>query len=247
MPSLPDLLAGPRGRRLCAELMDLPSFARPDTADAHARAAVVVRALAAADAEIADRIDEALARCVASARYWQEPDELDVALLANELREPLAAVAEARRGAAMRAPAAGWERRTGTWWSTPPSRMVTTRADVRGEPVRLRLVEEALGWKRAVVRRVLPPRGPRVYEVTDPQAWRALVEQFPFEVTDSRGPDWWRATGRRGRWAIPDWPASLIAGWSPDETYWLTDCVAPDGASVTWRLDNDAWQPARSE
>src|SRR5690606_21256796 len=73
------------------------------------------------------------------------------------------------------------------------------------------------------------------------------------EVTASRRHDWFRVTGRDGRWLIPDWErvaqrwdavhlttlgylsaatrlididgeyASVIAGWGPDSTIWLTD------------------------
>ena len=34
--------------------------------------------------------------------------------------------------------------------------------------------------------------------------------------------------------------ASVIAGWAPDETFWLTDDVHADGDIVEWmRDDND--------
>lgn len=88
--------------------------------------------------------------------------------------------------------------------------------------------------------------------------------------------DWYRTTGRDRRWVLPDWQAvaeeyggvhltvagylaaagtavdvdgdaaSVIAGWAPDETFWLTDDVCADGDVVEWvREDNDEkWSEA---
>lgn len=39
---------------------------------------------------------------------------------------------------------------------------------------------------------------------------------------------------------VDDETASVIAGWSPDETYWLTDTVDLGGDSHTWVLDTTA-------
>lgn len=90
-------------------------------------------------------------------------------------------------------------------------------------------------------------------------------------IEDSLG--WERATGRWGRWVIPDWPrvadsydgvhltaagylsaagtaidvdtdiASVIAGWSPDETYWLTDTVTRSIDTRNWVRDDDGQEP----
>ncbi len=80
-------------------------------------------------------------------------------------------------------------------------------------------------------------------------------------MTAQKRHDWYRTTGRDGRWVMPDWSrvaemyggvhltvtgylaaagtaidvdddaASVIAGWAPDETHWLTDASAP---TATW-------------
>ena len=78
-------------------------------------------------------------------------------------------------------------------------------------------------------------------------------------MTAQRRHDWYRATGREGRWVIPEWAAvaerydgvhlsvegyleaattaipvsdgwaSVIAGCDPDTTWWLSDAVTPTG------------------
>lgn len=88
-------------------------------------------------------------------------------------------------------------------------------------------------------------------EIRQAGDWAELCRQFPLEVTASRRHDWYRATGRIGKWVIPDWTsvgehfdgvhlsaaaylqvaglavpieadsASLIAGWDPDATWWF--------------------------
>lgn len=46
--------------------------------------------------------------------------------------------------------------------------------------------------------------------------------------------------------AIPVEPdaATLLAGWAPDETVWLTDGLSLEGAATLWRGDrHDGWKP----
>jgi hypothetical protein len=96
------------------------------------------------------------------------------------------------------------------------------------------------------------------------------------DVSNCRRHDWRRATGRDGCWLIPDFAAvaqdydavhvsiagylvtagralpvggawTVLAGWDPDQTYWLTDIltlagpatnwVNPDGEPLGWALD----------
>jgi len=321
-----DLLAGPRGRRLCWALLDLPDIGLVDVPHADIEAAVgtTVRLLPAADDATEARLLDALGRSVDFARYWQEPDECDDALGGTEVRDllrpvadavlacpsaawwstplaesqvhvgfvdgdrptdpPLAGAAESLR--AWRAEQAHqnalfdqvdparWERTSGTWWSAPsyPARLAITTRTLQQGPVRLFLVEDSLGWTRAVCSPVAPVRDPRVFEICGPADWADLATRFPLDVSESRGPDWWRATGRRGRWSVPDWPsvagsydavhlsvlgylttaglavpvgdaATVLAGWSPDETYWLTDLLRPSGAPESWArgTSDDRW------
>ena len=136
-------------------------------------------------------------------------------------------------------------------------------------------VEDSSGWERTTGRRVNIPAGARVYEVDGAQAWAELCRQFSVEVTAQKRHDWYRTTGRSGRWVIPDWPrlselyegvhltvagylaaagtaiavdtdtASVIAGWAPDDTYWLTDTVNLDSDdSRTWVCDTSGRHPS---
>jgi hypothetical protein len=139
-------------------------------------------------------------------------------------------------------------------------------------PVALWLIEDKLNWKQAHCWPVATVRPPRTYEIGDPQAWADLVARFPLDVTDSRRPDWGRTTGSDGPWLIPDWPAvareydavhltvlgylttsgrpipvgdehrTLLAGWDPDATFWLTDTLATAEPVEVWaRDDGQRW------
>jgi len=146
-------------------------------------------------------------------------------------------------------PHANW---SGSWWSVP-QQLLETRADPLDA---LQLVEDALDREVATV---IPVRGAgRIREIGSTDDWADLCREYPMEVTASRRHDWFRVTGRDGRWLIPDWErvaqdwdavhlstwgylcsatmlidvdgehATVIAGWGPDSTLWLAD-VAREG------------------
>lgn len=146
------------------------------------------------------------------------------------------------------------KRYSGTWWSAPVfAATATTRALPELGPVGMWLVEDSFGDDIATASRVAVPADATIYEITDAEAWAELCRRYPLEVTASRRHDWYRTTGRAGRWVIPDWSqvaedydavhltvaaylsaagraipvdedrASVIAGWDPDKTYWLRD------------------------
>jgi hypothetical protein len=109
---------------------------------------------------------------------------------------------------------------SGSWWSTPAlSGLVATTRSLPGPstggvprqpvdtPVGLVLVEDSMGWETARTWPLEPAPAARVYEVTGPAAWTALVERYPLDVSASRRHDWWRAAGWDGAWAVPDWAA----------------------------------------
>jgi hypothetical protein len=143
---------------------------------------------------------------------------------------------------------------------------VTTRQPPGFGPAGLLFVEDEMGWTSARCTPVAVAGEPEVYEVNGPDDWGGLVERYPLEVTWSRRHDWWRATGVDGRWLIPDYLAisrdytgvhltargyltaagaplavgsahTVLAGWGPDQTYWLTDCLARSGPPERWRRD----------
>ncbi|MBF4459578.1 hypothetical protein [Pseudoclavibacter sp. VKM Ac-2867] len=141
-------------------------------------------------------------------------------------------------------PHARW---SGTWWSVPQT-ILETRGTVEAA---LELVEDSFGWTAATF---IPVSGfGSVLEIESADDWARLCRDYPVEVTASRRHDWFRTTGRNGRWVIPHWErvaqdwdavhltalgyyssatqlvrvdaefASVIAGWAPDSTLWLRD------------------------
>ena len=138
--------------------------------------------------------------------------------------------------------------------------------------VGLTLVEDAASWAEARVTPVSVASGARVYEIDGPDALTALVERYPLDVSLSRRHDWYRTTGETGTWLIPDWqavaadfdgvhlsvagylttagravyvgaPMTMLAGWDPDRTFWLTDVLTEAHPSADWRRIDTA--PAR--
>lgn len=160
-------------------------------------------------------------------------------------------------------PTASW---SGEWWSHPSGAPHTTGALGSGVPAGIPYVEDGFGWTRAVA---IPVRGAgRTYEIGGVDDWVHLCRAYPIEVTASRRHDWYRVTGRDGRWLLPDWSrvaddwdavhlsgwgyltaatreivvdaeySSVIGGWGPDETYWLSGKVREiDEPRVHWIAD----------
>ena len=92
----------------------------------------------------------------------------------------------------------------------------------------------------------------------------------PLDVSKSRRHDWWRVTGWAGRWLIPDYAAvaadwdavhvtvagylttagiaipvgdgarTMLAGWDPDATWWITDVLSFTSPPQDWRKDDQA-------
>jgi len=150
---------------------------------------------------------------------------------------------------------------------------VTTRELPLAGAVRLTLVEDGFGWTDAEVTPVAVTAEPRILEIVGPEDWVGLVERYPIDVTRSRRHDWWEATGVEARCFIPDWQAAsadldgvhftvagylaiagralrvtngytVLAGFAPDETYWLGPVVERSGPAERWHrdLNNEAWE-----
>jgi hypothetical protein len=104
------LLSGPRGRRLCFQLLGHPPFrhGRPASHDAVTDLQAALRRTDLADVGRPDRLATALVTSVDSARYWQEPDHEDVVLADDVVAAELAPVAHA----VVRSPAS-------RWWTEP--------------------------------------------------------------------------------------------------------------------------------
>lgn len=147
---------------------------------------------------------------------------------------------------------------------------VTTRALPALGAARLALTEGGFGWRSARCWPVVPQDRAGVYEVRDPGSWAELVGRYPLDVSESRHHDWRRVTGWACRWLIPDYAAvaadwdavhvcvagylttagiaipvgdgasTMLAGWDPDATWWLTDVLSLAGAPQDWRADRQA-------
>ena len=198
---------------------------------------------------------------------------------AGRLEKWLATEAEEERSAAERptdptAPYSGYWWSSPTW-----ARLAdTTRALPGLGPLQLFAMEDWPGWAEVRCWPVTPDRPARICEITGPDDWVALVARYPLEVTKSRRHDWWRVTGWAGPWLMPDYAAAaadydavhlpvggylttagralavndarcLLAGWDPDQTYWLADVLAGVGPSVLWIRDDSVhlgWRQADS-
>lgn len=163
------------------------------------------------------------------------------------------------------------------WSIPPSPIRVSTRELPDGTPAGLHGSEDTYGWDKGWAQRVTPPAGARVCEITGAHAWAQLCRRFPLEVTAQHWSQWRRTTGYDGGWVIPDYVqvaqhfdavhltvrgylatagravpvdedhAAMLAGWNPDETFWLIDNVTIDHSAVAWTRDNtDTWQPELS-
>lgn len=155
------------------------------------------------------------------------------------------------------------------WSTPRPSLLpATTRALPGLGAVGLGLVEDSFGCERASCWPVRAVRPARVYEITGPGRWADLVRRYPLDATWGRHAEWQQVTGRDGTWLIPDFEAAasdfdaihlsvtgylltagralavgdaytLLAGWDPDETYWLTNILTVSGPPQTWTLGSE--------
>ena len=160
---------------------------------------------------------------------------------------------------------------SGVWWSAPMGAPATTAPLPDGTPSALWFEEDSFDDDPRATRRIVVPGDTRILEITGADSWADLCRRFPVEVTRQRYHDWHRTTGRRGRWVIPDWAAvaehhdavhlthlgylaaagraidvdagtaSVIAGWNPGETYWLTDVAVGDPVHWSWDEDGRIW------
>ena len=114
----------------------------------------------------------------------------------------------------------------------------------------------------------------RVLEIVEPTDWQRLVEEHPRDVTGTHNGEWRHWSGKTGPWRLPDWecvarhydgvhvtiggyiatnglalPAAdgftVLAGWVPGETLWLSDVAIRREPIGTWSGDNlasEGWE-----
>lgn len=150
------------------------------------------------------------------------------------------------------------------WGPDRPAVQVTTRSLGHLGGVGLLLGETRTDGSTARCWPVRCRRPPKVCEIRHDADWLDLVERYPIELTWARRGNWHEATGLEGRWLLPDWSlvaedydgvhvgltaylgmsgralrvgpgaATFIAGWNPDETYWLADVLDLAGGFTRW-------------
>lgn len=159
---------------------------------------------------------------------------------------------------------------SGIWWSVPQG-LLTTRGSILDA---LELVEDFPGWAVATVVPVRGVG--ETLEIESARDWADLCREYPMDVTASRRHDWFRVTGREKKWLIPDWQrvserwdavhlttlgylsaatqlididvehASVIGGWAPDSTVWLTDVAREsDDGREQWSRSRNGWRWTR--
>ncbi|MGQ1837356.1 hypothetical protein ACT4S2_02745 [Kocuria turfanensis] len=160
------------------------------------------------------------------------------------------------------------------WSTPSVSALLSTTGPAPGlEALGLVAVEDSVGPEPAHIWPVAVDSRARVYEISGPEDWVRLVSAYPLELTASKGLDWPTITGVTGRWFLPDWPAvaadhdgvhlsvagylatngralpvagghTVLAGWDPDATWWLTDVLHYHGEPRLWVPDAEdvlAW------
>jgi len=155
------------------------------------------------------------------------------------------------------------------WWSIPPGALTSTTQRPEGLwPLGLSMIEDTFGWEKAYADRLVIPPTARIFEITGADAWAWLCRTYPL-VTSGSAREWRDTTGRNGKWMIPDWSlvardfdavhltvsaylcsagtaiaindefASVIAGWHPDQTFWLTDVLTDETTRVSWACNHE--------
>lgn len=156
----------------------------------------------------------------------------------------------------------------GEWWTFPyPGAISTTRRAGRLGALLLAGQEDGFGDVEAVVWPLAIADNARIFEVDSPGAWQALVSAYPQSATASYRHTWaW--TGWDGDWLVPRWSAvardwdgvhltvagylstagcplpigtarTMLGGWNPDQTYWLSDALTHAGDAQPWQNYGD--------
>ncbi len=150
------------------------------------------------------------------------------------------------------------------WSFPPAGALDTTASIPGFGPAGLYLKEDSHGWEAAAVVPIEPHPASRVFRITGTEDWAALCAAYPLDVSAQMRYVWGETTGRIGAWVMPDWArvgerwdavhlgvdgylssagraidcgngrGSVIAGWGPGATYWLSDVVRPGDGAERW-------------
>lgn len=163
----------------------------------------------------------------------------------------------------------------GEWWTLPGFGTTSSSGSHGGAPLQLWLEEDGLGAERMAVTQLSARPSDRIYEVASADDWAELCANYPLDVSARFRSLWFLSTGRDGAWVLPDlealsahWDglhlslaaylalagtvievpghgASLLAGWHPESTFWLTDPPPVQGPIKLWLRDHEGgWAEA---
>jgi len=214
-------------------------------------------------------VAEALLAAPATRRWWTPINRIDQRFvawnhqpwparsdLARHVREEMTRTRAIRNNGSTKRASAPAE---SIWWSPPDFAQLTWTTGPFGEVPSIVLggfvdtllpLEEA----EATIWSISFTDDANVLEIDKPDAWRALVERFPRDVTNTHYGAWHRWTGLHGPWYLPDWELvmdeydgvhvtvgafvsscgralpvdsgyTMLAGWVPDATLWLRDAA----------------------
>jgi hypothetical protein len=126
---------------------------------------------------------------------------------------------------------------TGRALPSDPVRQGVIRLPV-DTPVGLSLVEDSMGWETARAWPLRPPPDARVLEVAGPADWVRLTVAGYLSTAGRALPVDVPGLGRPAQ--------TVLAGWDPDTTWWLTDVLTGGAQPIDWirKLDDPAlWLP----
>lgn len=145
----------------------------------------------------------------------------------------------------------------------------TTRKLASFTAVELICRDDSFGETQAAIWDISVDPAAHVAEVHSLADWSRLVEAYPHDVTWSREEQWSPRLGWKGPWLLPDWDrvaqdwdgvhvtadaylrsrgqisrvrggATVLEGWDPDTTYWLSQAVTLAGSGPEiWIYEHD--------
>lgn len=94
----------------------------------------------------------------------------------------------------------------GEWWSTPPPGLWNSAGTWNeGVPLGLSLVEDSFGWTAGNARKLSIRPDARIFVLNEPDDLKFLCETYTVDVSATYRQNWFAATGRKGRWVVPNW------------------------------------------
>lgn len=155
------------------------------------------------------------------------------------------------------------------WSTPEPAGLHTSYGSGYGLPaVGLTYIEDDFGLRESLIAPIFADNSLRVREIRHAADWLHLVEEYPLNVSATRSATWFDYSGMESDWWIPDYVAvaagydvvhvhtlaylevaglplsalggsTMLAGWNPDASFWLTGEGAP-GRRERWVRDSES-------